>query len=95
MVPVGGWVYLNTAKTHKLRKDGQRHAKTGKDTQRRAKTRKDGQRHAKTAKIFIVDKDMQRRQKDFLRMTKTRKDGKKTLCFVVRYFMSILVLQSS
>ena len=40
-------VYLNTAKTPKLRKDTLRQAKTRKDTQRQTKTRKDTQRRQK------------------------------------------------
>ena len=51
-------VYLNTAKTPKLRKDTQRRTKTRKDGQRRAKTHKDSK------KSFEVDKDMQRWQND-------------------------------
>ena len=47
-------VYLNTTKTPILRKDMQRHAKTGKDAQRQAKTRKGEQRRG----------NLQRRDKD-------------------------------
>ena len=51
-------VYLNTAKTPKLHKNMQRHAKTGKDTQRHAKIVK------RRLKLTKTDKDTQRWQQD-------------------------------
>ena len=68
------WVYLNTAKTPKLRKDTQRHAKTHKDGQRRAKTHKDGK---KTFEVDKTHKDRQRYTKmanGCLKLSKTPKD---------------------
>ena len=84
-VGFGGWgVYLNTAKTPKLRKDTQRRAKTGKDAQRHTKTCKCNKK-----KSFEVDKDTQRR-------TKTRKnlrvfDVFACLCASLRVFVRLCV----